>query len=233
MNFALYWDGDLLHELLDQTSITKYNEQTGRAELVVTFPGVVSNNGTKATPSLQADIFGDWREEVIFPTEDSTELRIFSTTIPTEYRLFTLMHDPVYRNGIAWQNTAYNQPPHISFYLGEDIRDQVLAGQLKAPNVIYTWEPVTLDSLKASLDQYIGTGQVSGPLVNQLTNRLNQVEHHWSMGRLDQAAKHLSDFVKHLNNQAMKRHVDEEARNSLEADALHLISLLEDLASYH
>ena len=233
VNFALYWDGDLLHELLDQTSITKYNEQTGRAELVVNFPGVVSNNGTKATPSLQADILGDWREEVVFPTADSTALRIFSTTIPTEYRLFTLMHDPVYRNGIAWQNTAYNQPPHISFYLGEDIRDRVLAGHLQAPNVIYTWEPVTLESLKASLDHYIGTGQISGPMVHQLTNRLNQVEHHWSRSRLDQAAKHLSDFVKQLNNRALIRYVDEEARISLKTDALQLISLLEELALYH
>lgn len=138
VNFKLYWDGDLLHELLDNTSITKYNEKTGKAELVVDFPGVVSNNGTKATPSLQADILGDWREEVLLPTTDSRELRIFSTTIPTEYRLYTLMHDPVYRNGIAWQNTAYNQPPHISFYLGEDIRDQVLEGKLTAPKVNYT-----------------------------------------------------------------------------------------------
>lgn len=141
VNFALYWDGDLLHELLDQTSITKYNEATGKAELVKSFDGVVSNNGTKATPSLQADILGDWREEVLLPTTDSSELRIYSTTHPTDYRMYTLMHDTVYRMGIAWQNTAYNQPPHIGFYLGEDVRDRVLAGELKAPNVVYTNAP--------------------------------------------------------------------------------------------
>jgi len=141
INFALYWDGDLLHELLDHTSITKFNEATLRAELLQAFDGVVSNNGTKATPTLQADILGDWREEVLLPAEDSSELRVYSTTIPTDYRLYTLMHDTVYRMGVAWQNVAYNQPPHLGFYLGEDIRDVVLNGELVAPKVNYTNEP--------------------------------------------------------------------------------------------
>lgn len=141
MNFVLYWDGDLLHELLDDVRIYKYDEQADKANVIRVFEGVVSINGTKANPCLQADILGDWREEVIFPTEDSAELRIYSTTIPTEYRIYTLMHDPVYRLGIAWQNVAYNQPPHISFYLGEDIRDIVLAGELKTVPIYYTNKP--------------------------------------------------------------------------------------------
>lgn len=137
-NFALYWDGDLQHELLDDIYVTKYNENSKKCDTIIEFTGCVSNNGTKATPTLQGDILGDWREEVIMPSDDSTELRIYSTTIPTEYRLYTLMHDHVYRMGIAWQNVAYNQPPHISFYLGEDIRDEVLAGSLTVPNIYYT-----------------------------------------------------------------------------------------------
>jgi len=145
VNFALYWDGDLLHELLDNTSITKYNEATGQAELLREFDDVVSNNGTKATPTLQADILGDWREEVILPTTDSSELRIYSTTIPTEYRLYTLMHDTVYRMGIAWQNVAYNQPPHLGYYLGEDVRDIVLAGELPTPAIRYTNAPAPVE----------------------------------------------------------------------------------------
>jgi hypothetical protein len=68
---------------------------------------------------LSADLFGDWREEVIWRTTDNKELRIYTTTIPTEHRFYTLMHDPHYRLSIAWQNVAYNQPPHTSFYLGE------------------------------------------------------------------------------------------------------------------
>jgi len=138
INFALYWDGDLLHELLDDTQITKYDEQQNKSILLKDFEGVVSNNGTKATPTLQADILGDWREEVLLPTTDSSELRIYSTTIPTEYRIYTLMHDPVYRTSIGWQNSGYNQPPHIGFYLGEDIKEDVLAGELPVPHVKYT-----------------------------------------------------------------------------------------------
>lgn len=130
MNFAIYWDDDLLQELLDDVYIYKYDEVEGKAKIIKRFEGVVSVNGTKATPCLQADILGDWREEVIFPTEDSSELRIFSTTVPTQYRIFTLMHDWVYRLAIAWQNVGYNQPPHLGFYLGEDIRDIVLQNGL-------------------------------------------------------------------------------------------------------
>jgi rhamnogalacturonan endolyase len=78
-----------------------------------------SNNGTKATPALSADLFGDWREEIIWRTNDGKELRIYTTTIPTKHRITTLMHDRQYRLAVAWQNTAYNQPPHPSFYLDE------------------------------------------------------------------------------------------------------------------
>jgi rhamnogalacturonan endolyase len=81
-------------------------------------PGIASNNGTKATPALSADLFGDWREEVIWRSADNSELRIYTTIIPTQYRLPTLMHDRQYRLAIAWQNVAYNQPPHPGFYLG-------------------------------------------------------------------------------------------------------------------
>lgn len=133
VNFAIYWDGDLLRELLDDINIIKFNENTGVAEPLISFYGTVSNNGTKATPTLQADILGDWREEVLLRTPDSSELRLFSTTIPTDYRIYTLMHDHLYRMSVAWQNVAYNQPPHLGFYLGEDIRQQVLAGDIRVP----------------------------------------------------------------------------------------------------
>lgn len=84
--------------------------------------GVLSNNGTKGNPVLQANLFGDWREEVIWRTEESDALRIYTTTDITRHRLYTLMHDPVYRLGIAWQNTAYNQPPHTGYYLGTGMK---------------------------------------------------------------------------------------------------------------
>ena len=117
-NFAIWWDGDLLRELLDGTTISKWNWTTGKAEPLLVAEGAASNNGTKANPALQADLIGDWREEVVWRSADNRELRIYTTPWPTTHRIITLLQDPVYRAGIAWQNTAYNQPPHTGFYLG-------------------------------------------------------------------------------------------------------------------
>ncbi|MEV0614877.1 rhamnogalacturonan lyase [Nonomuraea sp. NPDC050404] len=117
VNFLAWWDADPVRELLDQTRIDKYG--TSSDTRLLTASGVHSNNGTKATPSLSGDLFGDWREEVIWPTSDNRALRIYATTTATDRRIYTLMHDPLYRVSVAWQNTAYNQPPHTSFFLGD------------------------------------------------------------------------------------------------------------------
>ena len=123
VNFRIYWDGDLQDELLDGTRIDKWNgDGTDR---IVDFAdyGGMSINGTKKDPCLSADILGDWREEVLVVNRnDPSQLLLFTTTIPTEHRLFTLMHDPMYRLGIAWQNVAYNQPPHLGFYIGDGVK---------------------------------------------------------------------------------------------------------------
>ncbi|WP_428964578.1 rhamnogalacturonan lyase family protein [Micromonospora fluostatini] len=116
-NFLIWWDGDPVRELLDATRIDKYGPN-GDTRLL-TGSGVSSNNGTKSTPALSADILGDWREEVIWRTSDNRALRIYSTPTPTAVRLPTLMHDTQYRVSVAWQNTAYNQPPHPGFFLGD------------------------------------------------------------------------------------------------------------------
>jgi len=119
-NFLIWWDGDLSRELLDKNYIDKY--KVGR---IFTAEGCASNNGTKATPALSADLFGDWREELILRTTDNKNLRIYTTTIPTAHRIVTLMHDPQYRLAIATQNVGYNQPPHTSFFLGTGMKKTV------------------------------------------------------------------------------------------------------------
>jgi len=120
-NFGIYWDGDLLSELLDQNRILKWNWETESLDPLLIAHACTSNNGTKATPALSVDLLGDWREEVIWRTRDNSELRIYTSTIPTKHRMHTLMHDRQYRVSIAWQNTAYNQPPHPSFALDESL----------------------------------------------------------------------------------------------------------------
>ena len=116
-NFLIWWDGDLSRELLDGNHIDKY--QIGR---ILTAEGCLSNNGTKSTPALSADLFGDWREEVIFRTADNQNLRIYTTVIPTNHRVYTLMHDPQYRLAVATENVGYNQPPHTGFFLGTNMK---------------------------------------------------------------------------------------------------------------
>ena len=129
MNFRIFWDGDVYEELLDGTTITKWSA-SGLTELGIftsasaqkTFASMgltpASCNGTKATPCLQADLFGDWREEVIWwNTNNPSQLYIVSSTSTTKYRVPSLMHDHLYRMGVAWQNCAYNQPPHLGYYL--------------------------------------------------------------------------------------------------------------------
>ena len=128
VNFGIWWDGDLSRELLDHTwdvtvragagRIDKWDYENSVAVPILNAEGTYSNNDTKGTPALQADIIGDWREEVIWRSQDSSELRLYTTTAPTTHKLRTLMHDPTYRLAIAWQNVAYNQPPHPGFFLG-------------------------------------------------------------------------------------------------------------------
>lgn len=129
-NFLIYWDGDSSREILNSNYIDKYGQ--GR---LFTAEGTQSNNGTKSTPGLSADILGDWREELILRSTDNTELRIYSTAIPTEIRQYTLMHDPQYRLSIAWQNVGYNQPPHTSFYMGKGMKPA------PKPNIILVKTP--------------------------------------------------------------------------------------------
>ena len=129
LNFRVYWDGDLQDELLDGNKIDKWNGN-GTSRLV-TFGDIGPSstcNGSKNTPCLSADILGDWREEVVLyrASDSETCLAIYTTNIPTTYRIPTLMHDHTYRMGVCWQNTAYNQPPHLGYYLPD----------LKMPSVI-------------------------------------------------------------------------------------------------
>jgi hypothetical protein len=116
INFLIWWDGDETRELEDKTNITKYGGGT-----LLSCAQCASNNGTKATPALVADVIGDWREEVLWRESDNTGLRLYTTSATTTRRIYTLMHDPQYRAAIAWQNVGYNQPPHPSFHIGKDM----------------------------------------------------------------------------------------------------------------
>lgn len=146
---CLYWDGDLLQEIVDHTGfstgtgvgyghITKFNGYGNVTSLLTA--DAYSCNYTKGTPCLQADILGDWREEVIWWRSDSLALRVYTTPYPTTNRNYTLMHDPQYRQAICWQMCGYNQPPHVSYYLGNDFPTPIPA---KSTNGKLVWKGTT------------------------------------------------------------------------------------------
>lgn len=124
--FRIFWDGEAYDELLDGVNITKWNN--GRSTRIYQAPNHSMKNGTKAYPLLAADLFGDWREEVVWCcATDSATINIASTTTETALRLPTLMHDHVYRMSVAWQNVAYNQPPHLGYYLPDSVAAGIIA----------------------------------------------------------------------------------------------------------
>ena len=180
VNFRIYWDGSIQDQLFDgnapsgSTSANPYIEKwngSSFSKIVENFNTAAYNYGqtcntTKATPCLQADILGDWREELIlWNLNNPTEVNIYTTSIQTQYAVPTLMHDHVYRMGVAWQNTAYNQPPHLGYYLPDYINGK-LTGIItmsdvssKMSDVWYTLGGQKLSGKPAQNGIYIHQGQ--------------------------------------------------------------------------
>lgn len=170
-NHLIWWDGDEYRELLNSNYITKYGGGT-----LLTASNCVANNGTKSNPCLTADILGDWREEAIWRTSDNTSLRIFMATATTNRRMYTLMHDPQYRLSIAWQNVAYNQPPHTGFFFGSGMSNppnpniSLVGGSTCSPTAISpyvqvdggTWQQAASVTVSAGATVKFGPQPVSG-----------------------------------------------------------------------
>ena len=138
-NFLIYWDGDLEREILDGTKISKMTA-ADKISTIFTAGDSKANNGSKNVPCLTADLLGDWREELVMGSSDGTKLRVFCTTSETKVRLTTLMHDMQYRMQAGCEQSCYNQPPHVSYYLGSDTaipaRPKVLLNNVPNQNPI-------------------------------------------------------------------------------------------------
>ncbi|MBN2316714.1 MAG: rhamnogalacturonan lyase [Sedimentisphaerales bacterium] len=113
--FVIWWDGDLLRELMAGSGVNKWNWEKGVEERIFSVGSRRFGHG----PNVMGDFLGDWREEMLVAAPDGQSLRLYTTTIPTKHRIYTLIHDPQYRLSIAWQNVVYNKPPHPGFYLGD------------------------------------------------------------------------------------------------------------------
>jgi hypothetical protein len=78
------------------------------------------------------------------------------------------------------------------------------------------------------MNGYIESGDVSGPLVKQLTDTLNQADHHLEKGSIDQVIKYLDDYLFYLTKKTNDRNVTSEARDSLKDTVEPLILYLSD-----
>ncbi len=186
-NFRIYWDGDVYDEALDggngnAIEAKNWNASTKKPVSLVNFTSVSgcstlhSCNTTKSTPNLTADIFGDWREEAIYwDAKDSCSIYVFTTQIPTDYRVPTLMHDHVYRMGVAWQNVAYNQPPHLGYFLPDYVNKDA---RLSSSGGALTQKVELGSSINDIVITYINAGgiKVVGDLPEGITATVNDAE---------------------------------------------------------
>jgi rhamnogalacturonan endolyase len=125
-DWVIWWDGDLLREIYGGFSVFKWDHEQGKERKIFSAEPPAFRAGWNRhagmRPNLAADLLGDWREEILVPAPDGKSMRLYTTTIPSEHRIVTLMHDPQYRLSIAWQNVSYNKPPHVSYHLGEGMQ---------------------------------------------------------------------------------------------------------------
>lgn len=208
MNGRIYWDGGLTDQLQDHVTITKWNNETNKAEPIFVADGTNSINGSKGNWCAQGDILGDWREEfVTYRVLDSKQeeidvtikgaqgdvqtkarkttstyaLRVYTTVEPTQYNFSTFMHDDLYRIGVATYNVAYNQPPHISFYLSDTIDG-------------YTTQPTPNVKLVANkfTEAAFDPSSVSGEVVTPPTpsgDTFGDIGTHWAKSYIEEMAK--------------------------------------------
>ncbi|WP_157509411.1 rhamnogalacturonan lyase [Glaciibacter superstes] len=218
-NANIKWAADMTTQIVNgsgnQTpTIDDYTRGT-----LLTADGTRTNNGTKGNPNLVADVFGDWREELLVRTEDSSAIRIYLSTEVTARKLYTLMHDAQYRAEVARQQTTYNQPSYTSFYLASDMS----FANVPVPGL---WTPGALDSLAGLLDGFVASGDVSGPLAHQLGNELDKAKKALDRDDTRKAAKSVDKFLDRLAKPKKPDHLSDQARAELGYAAESLLAML-------
>ncbi|GAA1403680.1 rhamnogalacturonan lyase [Catellatospora coxensis] len=217
-NMSIRWAADMTTQLVNGTATTVLQTPTvddWRHGRLLSAEGTLANNGTKGNPALVADVFGDWREELLLRTADSTALRIHLSTEVTDRKLFTLMHDPQYRADVARQQTSYNQPAYPGFHLASDV------DWARVPVPDY-WAPGAVGALRDILDGYARSGDVGPHDAPRLGALLDQADGHARDGRADAAAETLRRFVRQLDG----RGVSAAARTALSYQANTILRTL-------
>ncbi|MEC1262978.1 rhamnogalacturonan lyase [Bacillus swezeyi] len=207
-NMNIKWSPDMTTQIVTGALENTPSIEDWKEGNLLTASGTLTNNGTKGNPALVADLFGDWREELLLRTEDSSAIRMYLSTEVTDHKLYTLMHDQQYRVEIARQNSAYNQPAYTSFYFGSDMNwDSVPVPDFSTSGV--------LSVLQNRMNEYEESGELTGPLLHQLTNTLKQVRHHFEKGSEKQALKFLNKYEERLKDETKQKHISLQAKRNL------------------
>ncbi|WP_207922625.1 rhamnogalacturonan lyase [Micromonospora sp. KC606] len=218
-NQSIKWAADMTTQIVGGSQEVTPTIGDWRRGTLLTAEGTRTNNHTKGNPGLVADIFGDWREEMLVRTADSSAIRIYLSTEVTNRKLYTLMHDPQYRAEVARQQTTYNQPSYPSFYLGSDIN----WSQVPVPKI---WAPGSVAALGDQFDTQIRAGEVFGPVVLRLKVALVEAEYHLDQGRQAAAARALERFVRDLGQVKRPSHISGAAYTALTHQAGAVIAML-------
>ncbi|GGI79021.1 rhamnogalacturonan lyase [Pseudarthrobacter scleromae] len=215
-NMSIKWAADMTTQVINGAGEQAPTIDDWKRGRLLTAEGTRTNNGTKGTPSLVADVVGDWREEMLVRTADSSALRMYLSTEVTNHKLYTLMHDPQYRAEVARQNTTYNQPSYTDFYLASDMD---FAGvPLRA-----AWLPGSVKALQHALEDLVESGDVSGPVASQLAASTKQAATAVQDGDAAKAAKAIQRFVDFLSQQKGPDTVSDTARVSLQYNADNIL----------
>lgn len=217
-NMSIRWAADLTTQIVNGSGNGTPTIDDWTRGTVLTAEGTLTNNGTKGNPSLVADAFGDWREELFVRTADSSAIRVYLSTEVTGHKLTTLMHDPQYRAEVARQNTTYNQPSYTSYYLASDMD----FADVPVPDA---WTPGLIGYLQATLDSLIESGDVAGPVAKQLETSLAQARDGVEQGNLENVGKAMDRFVQALNQGKKPDVVSDNARAVLENGAQTVLGM--------
>ncbi|GAB7189928.1 hypothetical protein NUM3379_06340 [Kineococcus sp. NUM-3379] len=217
-NQSIRWAADGTTQIVEGSGDQNTVVRDWKRGVLLTATGTRTNNTTKGNPSLVADILGDWREELVVRTADSSALRIFLSTEVTDRKLFTLQHDAQYRADVTRQQTSYNQPAYTSFYLASDTDFT----KVPVPNVVAP----TAASLAARLAELTQAGKVTGPLANTLRAHAQNAQRHLESGRTDQGLRELERFLGQLDKHSGQGGATEHAQRVLRHGATSAITAI-------
>jgi rhamnogalacturonan endolyase len=219
-NMNIKWSADMTTQIVDGALEVTPTIQDWKKGTLLTAEGTRTNNGTKGNPSLVADIFGDWREELLVRTADSSSIRMYMSTEVTNHKLYTLMHDPQYRAEVARQSTTYNQPSYTSFYLGSDMDwAKVPVSDFNMPGV--------MAALDSEIQELITHQELTSPLSKKLQNSLQQAKHHLEKGSNEKAIDFMEKLVKEIQHSKNESYLSTAGKLNLTNKAQMIIKMLE------